>query len=200
MRFFKTNSYDIVRLYINQIGIAIFSLVLLTAAGLLDFDSGSIALSIKVGVSVFTTLFYLMLIYNVMWECGAKDAIRVASGKVESSTLKGLFMSLFANIPNFVLSVFSFVTIGLAMLGTAGQLFKSLFAFFNLIMRMHESMYLGMIQGLTTGLSGDVDFLVESLLFIIVPVISIGVSHLGYLLGTKEKKLLSIFTDRSKKN
>ena len=109
-------------------------------------------------------------------------------------------MSLFANVPNVILSLLSFLTIGLAILGTAGQFFKSVFAFANLITRMHESMYLGMIQGFTTGLSGDVDFLVESALFIVMPVISVVVSHFGYLLGTKEKKLFSFNSSESKKN
>ena len=38
MRFFKSNSYDIVKLYINQIGISIFSLFLYFAVESLPME------------------------------------------------------------------------------------------------------------------------------------------------------------------
>ena len=60
MKFFKDNSYDIIKLYINQIGIAIFSLVLYTAIGFLE-DAG-LNLKLRVVLSVFATLFYFALI------------------------------------------------------------------------------------------------------------------------------------------
>ena len=67
MRFFKENSYDIVRLYINQIGISIFSMVLYTAVGTIELSSKLL----DVGLSVFLLGFYFTLIYTASWEYGA---------------------------------------------------------------------------------------------------------------------------------
>ena len=106
MRFIKNNSYDIIKLYINQIGIAIFSLVLYTAIGMID--SETLPMPLKIGVSVFAILFYFVLIYTVMWEIGAKDKIRVDSGKEACFMSKGFLMGLFANLPNFI---FTFICI-----------------------------------------------------------------------------------------
>lgn len=46
MKIFKENSYDIVKLYVNQIGIMIFSMLLYTAVG--SFENESLSLS-KIG-------------------------------------------------------------------------------------------------------------------------------------------------------
>ena len=198
MKFFKKNSYEIVRLWINQIGIAIFSMVLYTASGLLEFDKASTSLTVKLCVSVFTTLFYLALIYNVCWECGAKDKLSVDSGKAGFFKFKGGLMSVFANVPNFVLSILAVIFIGVYIGGADG--FDSAFAGVNLIMRLHESMYLGMIQGFTSGLSGNTDFLVESVLYVVFPFLSIAVCQISYWLGSKEKRLFSFLPTGPKIN
>ena len=39
MKFFKENSYDIVKLFINQIGITIFSFMLYTAVAMIEDES-----------------------------------------------------------------------------------------------------------------------------------------------------------------
>jgi len=103
MKFFKENSYDIVRLLINQIGITIFSLVLYTA---LQFDlDPATTLTIKICLSVFATLFYLTLLYTAAWEFGAKDKLRIDSGKYKKQPAKGALMSFCANLPNFILAI-----------------------------------------------------------------------------------------------
>ena len=65
MRFFRDNSDSIVKLYINQIGVAIFSMFLYTAAGALSVG-GIASLLIKVGISVFAVLFYFSLIALIL--------------------------------------------------------------------------------------------------------------------------------------
>ena len=61
MKFFRENSYDIVKLFINQIGITIFSFMLYTAVAMIDNDS--LFLKINVFVSVFAIAFYFSLLY-----------------------------------------------------------------------------------------------------------------------------------------
>ena len=189
MRFFKANSYDIVRLYINQIGIAIFSLVVYTATGLVDFKDPSTALMVKGLVSLGSQLFYVSLIYNVCGECGAKDKIRIDGGRASALGAKGALMSLFANLPNIVLSLITLAFLGVYAFFARG----AAFAVANLFMRFHESLYLGLIQWLTASIKSEshLDFLVETILYFLVPFISILVCHLGYKLGLKDKKLFS---------
>lgn len=189
MKFFKENSYDIVRLYINQIGIAIFSLVVYTATGLVDFKEPSMALTVKGLVSLGSLLFYFSLIYNVCWECGAKDKIRIDGGKATVNGAKGALMSLFANLPNLVLSLITLALLALYAFWGRG----AAFAIANLLMRFHQSLYLGLIQWLTASIKSEshLDFLVETILYFVLPFVSVLVCHLGYTLGLKDKKLLS---------
>ena len=68
MRFLKENSYDIVRLYINQIGITIFSLVLYFSITSLSNnpDGGALYLKVKIGISIFAILFFYALLYIII--------------------------------------------------------------------------------------------------------------------------------------
>ena len=60
MKFLKENSYDIVKLFINQIGIAIFSTVLYTAVG--DIEDVALRSGIRIAISAFAMLFYFALL------------------------------------------------------------------------------------------------------------------------------------------
>ena len=200
MKIFKENSYDIVRLYINQLGIMIFSMLLYTAVG--SFENEKVFSALRIFVSLFSVCFYLVLIYFVMWELGAKDKIRIDGGRAESCKSKGLIMGLFANIPNFVLGFVTLVFL-LVAFSTENQAINSVFLMLNLIMRFHASMYMGIITecvptGTPTGSSGidQVEFLIETILFTVLPAISILVTHLAYNLGSKEKKLSAILTGK----
>ncbi len=198
MKIFKENSYDIVRLYINQLGIMIFSMLLYTAVG--SFNNERLSSALSIVVSLFSICFYLALVYYAVWEIGAKDKIRIEGGRMEPCPKKGLVMSIFANVPNLVLGLFTVAFMSLFLLTGSDTLYAT-FIIFNFIMRFNASMYIGVISAIVpTGLSqGDVDyikFLIEAILFTILPLISVAVTHLAYRLGSKEKKLLSIFTGK----
>ena len=198
MKIFKENSYDIVRLYVNQLGIMIFSMLLYTAVG--SFENESLSTSLSVFVSVFSTCFYLALIYYMMWEIGAKDKIRIDGGRMELCKSKGLLMGVFANVPNFVLGAISVLTVSVYLIGNV-EIFRSAFIVFNTITRFHDAMLLGVITEIVPGgiSAGEVDyieFLLESILFMILPAISVLVTHLAYSLGLREKKLLSVFKSK----
>ena len=198
MKIFKENSYDIVRLYINQLGIMIFSMMLYTAVGSIENEKLSNGLSIF--VSIFSICFYLALVYYATWELGAKDKIRIDGGRVEPCNNKGLIMSLYANLPNFVLGFLSTVLIAVYMfVGSDGL--KSAFALVNLFTRLNASMYMGFITGIvpSNSVTDGIDstkFFIESILFTVLPLISVAVIHFAYRLGLKEKKLLSVFGNK----
>lgn len=197
MSYLKDNSYDIVRLYINQIGITIFSLFLYTAVAMMGDD---VFFGLKLAVSIFSTLFYLCLVHNVVWEIGASDKIRFDSGKVARTPLKGFLLSLFANIPNFVLALLSVLFSTLMLFGVDWA--TSAFSVVFVILRFHTAMYMGVIQGSVPagGASIDpVDCLIESILFVVLPLVAVGLAHLSYWLGTKEIKLLGFMESKNNK-
>ena len=196
MKIFKENSYDIVRLYVNQLGIMIFSMLLYTAVG--SFENESLSSSLSVFVSVFSTCFYLVLLYYAMWEIGAKDKIRIDGGRMTPCKNKGLVMGLFANVPNLVLGLLSVILMSAFLLGGGDGVYAG-FLVFNTIMRFHASMLLGVItalvpSGLSEGAIDYVEFLVEAILFTVLPLISVAVTHLANTLGSREKKIFSFLS------
>jgi hypothetical protein len=198
MKIFKENSYDIVRLYVNQLGIMIFSMLLYTAVG--SFENESLSASLSILVSVFSTCFYLVLVYYAMWEIGAKDKIRIDGGKMESCKNKGLVMGLFANVPNLALGFISVILMAAFLLGGGDGVYAG-FLIFNTLMRFHASMFLGVItaivpSGLSAGTIDYVEFLIEAILFTVLPLISAAVTHLAYTLGSREKKFFSFLSGK----
>ena len=196
MKIFKENSYDIVRLYVNQLGIMIFSMLLYTAVG--SFENESLSSSLSVFVSVFSTCFYLVLVYYAMWELGAKDKIRIDGGRMTPCKNKGLLMGLFANVPNLALGLLSVILMSAFLLGGGDGVYAG-FLVFNTIMRFHASMLLGVItalvpSGLSEGSIDYVEFLIEAILFTVLPLISVAVTHLAYTLGSREKKIFSFLS------
>ena len=196
MKIFKENSYDIMRLYINQLGIMIFSTLLYTAVGSIENEKLSSGLSIF--VSIFSVCFYLALIYYVMWEIGAKDKIRIDGGKMESCKPKGLIMGLFANVPNLFLGLGTIISLSVFFV-TEGNGANICFVIFNLLMRFNASMFLGVINAIfpagaltITDLTSYSNYLPSAIMFTLLPLISVIVTHLAYYLGSNEKKLLSV--------
>ncbi len=189
MKFFKENSYEIVRLFIIQMGIAIFSLMLYSAIA--TFDE-SISDPLKIIVSAFSTVFYLSIIYNVSWEYGSKDKMKSDSGKIQGSKSKGILLGLLANSVNFILGVFC-ILFSVLYISTGIDGFNSTFFVFNIIVRFIESMYLGMVQGIFSWLpdASLVTFLLESVGFLAFPLLSLLTVYFGYLLGYKDKRLFS---------
>ena len=185
MRFFKENSESIIKLFINQIGIAIFSMFMILAAHATAGKSGN-AMLISVFISIFSIVFYFVLIYNVAWEIGAKDKIRIDGGRMEKRESKGILLGIYSNIPNFAVIGVAIVSFAIYMMG-GGEWLKSIFAVLNLLFRFFVSMYLGVIEGMTSSISdSDVAYLVQSVLFFVFSIISAAVIHISYILGLRD--------------
>ena len=199
MKFIKEHSYDIVRLYINQIGIAIFSLVLYTAVGVLE--DKSLGTKVKLLLSVFATLFYFVLIYCAAWDWGAKDKIKIDGGRMEKRPLKGALLAIYANISNILLAGVCALTMGLYMAGL-GETLYSVSAVFNLIIRFLSAMYLGTLQCIFIFAEANTAlyFLLQAIGYMIMPVFAIGVTQFGYHMGICEKRLFPSNKMNSKKS
>ena len=113
-KFFHDYSYSIIKLFVNQIAIAIFGIALFVPT-FKDMETLCII------ASVFSVLFYLFLIYMPVWEIGAKDRISVDVGKKPHRPHLGLLISLCANIPNLILATFSLFIVDARLFATLIQ-------------------------------------------------------------------------------
>lgn len=187
MKFLKENSYDILRLYINQIGITIFSLVLYFSVSMLE--DKVVSLRLKVAISVFAMLFFFALLYTAAWDWGAKDKIRIDSGKMEMKRSKGALMALAANAINFFLAAVCIISMWLLMNGV--QWAESVSQIFNLLLRFTNAMYIGLLQGIFAAFENEDKLynLLQSVGYFIAPMLATASTHVGYIFGLKNKRI-----------
>ena len=198
MRFFKENSYDVVRLYINQFGITIFSLILYFSGTVVADESWKLTLYLL--ISIFSTLFFYALIYYTAWEFGGKDRIRIDAGRMEYNKNKGLYLGLLAGTPNLVFAILSILGKGIYMLSGAG-FFDLLFSIPNILLRFTSAMYMGSMKFFFNPIGAqdpDLMFLLQSIGFLLLTVLGAFVVHFGYRMGYKCRHLTDIFKIGSK--
>lgn len=111
--FLKDRSYDIVKMFLYQIAIALFGISLAIATGSKSTSTDVTAVqpaTLQIVTSIFSILFYLFLIYNLLWNIGAKDAHRFARKEPGVYRLSGLYMGLAASVVNVLIAVL--ITLG----------------------------------------------------------------------------------------
>ena len=196
MKTLRENLYDVIKLFVNQFGIGIFALFLYTAVGAAFVENDEMFNLSRILVSAFSIIFYIVLVYYMFWEIGAKDGIRIAGGRMEPQPNKGIAIALFANVPNFALAFISLVL--LTVYGISGN--AGVLSAFNLSFMLETwllDMYMGIVQGITPPISVDgvlsfTPALVQSLLYLVCPILfSVGAVHFAYRQGLKGKKLFS---------
>ena len=102
MKFIKENSYDIFKLILNQIAIAVFGLVMSAA-------TSQMSQGIYMTTAVFGIVLYLALTYISARTVGDRDLAPVKSGRKEATPLKGLYIGICANALNILCGVLIFV-------------------------------------------------------------------------------------------
>ncbi len=193
MKKIKDSSYDIVRLMIYQIGISIFALVLYTSMGELAGSNDDLGTALKVIFSLFSTAFYWVLLYMAMWEMGAKDILKIESGKLDDVKGKGAVLSLIANIPNFAFASVAVISTSVGAL-TSGdgiqRICDTVYFIFNLLMRFISAMYIGVVSAVCSPLADDVSlfYIAQSILFLLIPLCTVLVCQTAYNLGKKNFK------------
>lgn len=191
MRFLKENSYDIVRLIINQIGITIFSWVLYSAVASTEIESIA-----KILVSVFSTLFFFALIYCAAWEYGAKDKVKIDTGRLQYNRYKGFLLGLYANSLNIFFALLDVALMGI-FIASGIEGFKTVYGIIDMLIRFTEGMYLGTIVSAIPAVS-DITYLLQSLLFAIAPLLAVAAVNLGYLFGVKDIRIFGAFSIKNK--
>ena len=186
--FWKENSYDIVKMFIYQIGITILGLIVSMAMAMLssrmELEVGS-RWPLLVG-SIFASSFYLFLLFYMTLELGGKDGVRIEAGRRKFNKLKGLYMSLMANSLNILLAVLAivgkaFVTnIGFFSNDTSVEGIPAFAAGLNsvseLIANLLNSMYLGIRIEYFSG---------NPLFYLMMVVPALVVCTVAYLCGVK---------------
>ncbi len=196
MNFLKNNSYDIVRFFINQMGIMIFSLVLYISCGFVE--DVSVKTSLKLVVSIGSTLFYFALLYYAAWECGAKDKVRIDAGRQKKIPFKGALMSLVANSLNLILAISALICIAVyinspelhgapSALGNAAGILSSVYHFIS-------AMFIGIADAFSSLAEGLLADLLGSVAFIIMYVVTIAVTGFGYFMGVRDYRITSLFS------
>ena len=196
MRFLKENSYDIVKLYVNQIGIAIFSMVLNIAVNSMGDKSFSEGLNIA--VSVFSILFYTALLYTVTWENGAKDRIRADADKIKFNKAKGMLLALIASIPNAVIITLTIV-FGYIYKLTGAATAAVISGASNFFMRFSLSMYHGIIDSVFGGFKSvaDASYLGAGFGYLIASLVAVAAVHVGYILGSREFRIFGFLSNKN---
>ena len=98
--FFKTHSYNMIKMFLHQFGTAVFGFTLALAAAYAK------NVTLRNVTSALAIVFYLFLLYTVTWEIGYKDKGSVENGSQKRNIWKGALISLGANIPNFLFAIF----------------------------------------------------------------------------------------------
>lgn len=203
MNFFKENSYDIVKLYLTQIAISIFALIMYTALGFVKANS-TLSVTLQIIISVFSILFYFVLLYTAAWDWGANDKIRADSGKRTLDKTRALKMVAISNVPNYIFAIIPAIGFGLGALGVESFLAK-LGAFFIVILRFTASMFQGLIVNVFDFMKTNADgganypyYFTEACGYVFMILLSILVTHFAYTLGSKDKKLFGFIKTNKK--
>ena len=186
-RFLKEHSYEIFKLFLTQIGIAVFGLVLAFAT-----SSNKILFLFS---SIFASIFYCCLLYSEGWEIGSKDMSRVANKRMNYSPFKGVYFALFSNSVNFIFVLIMFISL---FLGSVIQIFGNAYVIVFFIERTICAMFMGINQYFSpTNIVDGVEYLVndtifQPLFYLVATIPSILSVGLGYFMGVNDKKLFTV--------
>ena len=167
----QKHSYNAVRLFVNQIAISIFGLVLAIACGKVENST------LKIVTSVGAIIFYLFLTYAAMWEVGSKDKYGIDNGTKKESPLAGLFVALLSNSLNLLLAI---VILACSFAAEGGALYAA-GALAKVIALFIEGMYTGLLSLDFGGMPLNNYWLS----YFVITVPSLLTSALAYWCGTK---------------
>ena len=177
--FFKNHSYDVVTMLLNQIAIALFGFSLVFAAMKINNDT------LRNITSIFSILFYLVLLYIKAWDIGFKDKISVEQGKKANNPFLGALISLGANAINYLLAIFILLR---AMLPNV-----SVFNSIGDVARAIAIFVQGMYAGILVNPIGGAPLNTYWIPYFIIPLPAILVSGLAYYFGLHDVKYTGFF-------
>ena len=168
-----------VTMLLNQIAIALFGFSLVLAAMKIDNDT------LRNVTSIFSILFYLVLLYIKAWDIGFKDKISVEQGKKANNAFRGALISLCANAINYLLAIF----IMLRALLPNVSVFDSIGGVAQAIAVFAQGMYTGLLVNQVGGSPLNTYWIS----YFIIPLPAILVSGLAYYFGLHDVKYTGFF-------
>lgn len=168
-----------VTMLLNQIAIALFGFTLVLAAMKINNDA------LRNVASIFSVLFYLVLLYIKAWDIGFKDKISVEQGKKADNPFRGALISLCANAINYVLAIL----IMLRALLPSVSAFESIGGVAQAIAVFVQGMYTGILVNPVGGAPLNTYWIS----YFIIPLPAILVCGFAYYFGLHDVKYTGFF-------
>ena len=179
-KFFVEHSYDMVKMFLNQFGIAILGMVLALATAMAENSL------LKNVTSIGAILFYLFLLYTMTWEIGYKDKLAVEQGRKVKNVFTGSLISLCANVPNFIFAIF--ITLA-TFVGSEESIISSIGGVCSFLAMSLEGMYTGVLSNHVGGAPLNSYWFV----YFLLPIPAMITCGISYYLGLKDIKFTSLF-------
>lgn len=179
-QFIKDNSYNMVKMFLDQIALTIFGTMLAIAT--------SKSVGMLLASSIFATLFYLVILYSVGWEIGARDKLKIDGGRIRPMPLKGFYIALGANVPNLLLAFL----MGFGILVNT-EWGGNISIVCNAVARLAEGMYLGIINVLEKSIFTQASITDVWWWFIVITLPAMFTGWFSYYMGSNDKRIASVF-------
>jgi len=176
--FWNENRKIIGKLILNQFGATFLGIMVVTAASAARDQRAWLMLF----ASCFASIFYLFLIYNVIWERGGQDRIKIDGGRAHRKPLTGLWIGIAANIPNFILALL--VLISDPFKGPEAPWAVTMNVTGRALCLLWEGMYAGFVSYFSPH---------NPIIHLLYVFPAIFVCTFGYLLGLSNARIMSVF-------
>lgn len=178
--FLEKHSYTAVNLFLNQLVIGIFF-----GVGLLFVANKIGSEAVKIGISVFSIIFYLFLEYTVAYKVGVQDRVSVETGKARADLMLPVKLWLLSNSINLLLAVL--IMLGNIFSNTA--FFSSAGGIGATVAMIIEGMYFGVL----TIKVGGAALSSYWVMYFVITLPALAVIFLSYLAGVKSKRVAKMF-------
>ena len=196
--FFGRYSYTMVRLFLNQFAIGLFGAVITLALSKIGGDNETLSDTVMIVASALATIFYLFLTYTTIWPVGGKDRISSDAGKLSVMPMRGVLISLIANVPGLVVAILYTIS---EFVGQTGMKLAM-----RVVTLFLNGMYYGLLAGAPAGAADEAKLLKYWWMYFLVLLPAIIVTGVGYYLGTRNFHLTKMLehqypdSDRDIKN
>ncbi len=191
VNFLKEYSYSIFKMFVNQLVMTFFGLALSASTAMND--------NLFFASSVLAIGLYLVLLFTMTWEIGYSEKAKIDGKRLAYKPLKGLWMSLIANIPNFFIGIaitVSYYTASSYTANAAGIKFPSapqasadVFGITKSAAALLEGMYAGTVNKF---------FLNSPWIYIVIIVPSLLVCTAAYIMGVRGKYFTKLLAPKGK--
>ena len=176
VEYIKANLSSISKIFINHIGMGIFSLVVLITAKLISSKMSNQVVFYIMGA--LAILMYFSLIYTAMWERGAADKIKIDGGRMKKSIWHGLWFYLLGDFIGVISAVLA--TLLSLFVTSSASFINNVYAVFKFITHYWNSMYLNI-----TEISG-----IHSAIYVALIIPGALVAFVSYISGVSDQRCI----------